>query len=110
MVNPAVIRQRFDRQVTEIKKAGPVTSPENGRWRDFWSGIRDSNPRLSAWEADTLPTELIPPGSANAPAQYNKFARFVNLFLSLRFFLLHKIGKLVYKYKLLFILDFVFLK
>jgi hypothetical protein len=25
------------------------------------SGIRDSNPRLSAWEADTLPAELIPP-------------------------------------------------
>ena len=24
------------------------------------SGIRDSNPRHSAWEADTLPTELIP--------------------------------------------------
>ena len=25
-----------------------------------WSGKRDSNPRLSAWEADTLPTELFP--------------------------------------------------
>ena len=25
-----------------------------------WSGKRDSNPRLSAWEADTLPTELLP--------------------------------------------------
>ena len=24
------------------------------------SGIRDLNPRLSAWEADTLPAELIP--------------------------------------------------
>ena len=24
------------------------------------SGKRDSNPRLSAWEADTLPTELLP--------------------------------------------------
>ncbi len=26
----------------------------------FWSGIRDSNPRPSAWEANALPTELIP--------------------------------------------------
>src|SRR5580692_3758406 len=26
-----------------------------------WSGRRDSNPRPSAWEADTLPTELLPP-------------------------------------------------
>ena len=25
-----------------------------------WSGIRDSNPRPSAWEANALPTELIP--------------------------------------------------
>ena len=24
------------------------------------SGIRDSNPRPSAWEANALPTELIP--------------------------------------------------
>ena len=24
------------------------------------SGKRDSNPRLSAWEADALPTELLP--------------------------------------------------
>ena len=27
-----------------------------------WSGRRDSNPRHSAWEADTLPTELLPLG------------------------------------------------
>ena len=26
------------------------------------SGLRDSNPRPSAWEANALPTELIPPG------------------------------------------------
>jgi hypothetical protein len=25
-----------------------------------WSGQRDSNPRPSAWEADTLPAELCP--------------------------------------------------
>ena len=29
----------------------------------FPSGIRDSNSRPSAWEADALPTELIPPKS-----------------------------------------------
>ena len=27
-----------------------------------WSGRRDSNPRHSAWEADTLPAELLPLG------------------------------------------------
>ena len=29
-----------------------------------WSGRRGSNPRHSAWEADTLPTELLPLGRA----------------------------------------------
>src|SRR5947199_7757788 len=32
-------------------------------WRG-WSGRRDSNPRHLAWEASTLPTELLPPGSS----------------------------------------------
>src|SRR3954452_1005641 len=31
--------------------------------RGRWSGRRGSNPRHSAWEADTLPTELLPLGS-----------------------------------------------
>ena len=30
-------------------------------WK-MWSGRRGSNPRHSAWEADTLPTELLPLG------------------------------------------------
>jgi hypothetical protein len=30
------------------------------RWR-VWSGRRGSNPRHSAWKADALPTELLPP-------------------------------------------------
>ncbi len=30
--------------------------------RERWSGRRDSNPRHSAWEADTLPAELLPLG------------------------------------------------
>ena len=34
-----------------------ATSPSS------WSGRWDSNPRHSAWEADALPTELLPPGS-----------------------------------------------
>ncbi len=34
-----------------------------------WSGRRDSNPRHSAWEADTLPTELLPLESARTPLQ-----------------------------------------
>jgi hypothetical protein len=29
---------------------------------EMWSGRRGSNPRHSAWEADTLPTELLPLG------------------------------------------------
>lgn len=29
---------------------------------EFWSGRRGSNPRPSAWEADALPTELLPRG------------------------------------------------
>ena len=37
-------------------------SPASGRGRGGgkWSGRRGSNPRPSAWEADTLPTELLP--------------------------------------------------
>ena len=31
-----------------------------------WSGRRDSNPRHSAWEADTLPAELLPLGLPDA--------------------------------------------
>ncbi len=27
---------------------------------DKWSGVRESNSRHSAWEADALPTELTP--------------------------------------------------
>jgi hypothetical protein len=28
----------------------------------IWSGRRDSNSRHSAWKAEALPTELLPPG------------------------------------------------
>ena len=33
-----------------------------GQRKGTWSGRRGSNPRHSAWEADTLPTELLPLG------------------------------------------------
>src|SRR5690606_6211084 len=39
------------------KKCRPATLAHH---RAFRSGIRDLNPRPSAWEADALPTELIP--------------------------------------------------
>ena len=39
-------------------RKSPKTKPDAGQKK--WSGKRESNPRLSAWEADTLPTELFP--------------------------------------------------
>ena len=36
------------------------------RRRSLWSGTRDSNPRPSAWEADALPPELVPPSEGRA--------------------------------------------
>ena len=39
-------------------RAGSERSPASGDLQ--WSGISGSNRRHSAWEADTLPTELIP--------------------------------------------------
>ena len=38
------------------KRKKPVNNP----LANFWSGKWDSNPRPSAWEADALPTELLP--------------------------------------------------
>jgi hypothetical protein len=38
------------------------------RNQESWSGRRDSNPRHSAWEADTLPAELLPLGSRSTGA------------------------------------------
>src|SRR3970040_2004457 len=40
----------------------PVKGALVGSERGRWSGRRDSNPRHSAWEADTLPAELLPLG------------------------------------------------
>ena len=41
----------------------PVTKKDDARWASsglLLSGKRGSNPRPSAWEADALPTELLP--------------------------------------------------
>ena len=37
------------------------STPELHRLLYFWSGRRGSNSRPSAWKADALPTELLPP-------------------------------------------------
>src|SRR5436190_10726354 len=38
----------------------------HGSSKNSWSGRRGSNSRHSAWKADALPTELLPPGSRRA--------------------------------------------
>ena len=43
--------------------------------KSLWSGKRDSNPRPSAWEADALPTELLPPISESGDAPSAKRSR-----------------------------------
>src|SRR3981081_4113721 len=40
-----------------------------------WSGRRVSNPRHSAWKADALPTELLPPGLARSKRYHGTHAR-----------------------------------
>ena len=53
-----------------------ATVEVRGFTRKEWSGRRDSNPRHSAWEADTLPAELLPLGRprslASARALFNE--------------------------------------
>lgn len=62
------------------------------------SGIRDSDSRPSAWEANALPTELIPLFSAKksgflaAPRHKNEF--FCTRFFGLNFIRQTKIGKI----------------
>ena len=51
---------RFVAAIAEVAEAvGHFPDAQEGKW----SGRRGSNPRHSAWEADTLPTELLPLGS-----------------------------------------------
>ena len=40
--------------------SGETEGKSSGMKNVDGSGIRDSNPRPSAWEANALPTELIP--------------------------------------------------
>ena len=51
------------------------------------SGKRGSNPRPSAWEADALPTELLPHFSHNDNAKLHTFSGLCNeMFLFLIFY------------------------
>ena len=45
---------------TKQQKALPYLAPLDEKGEQPWSGQRDSNSRLQAWEACTLPTELCP--------------------------------------------------
>ncbi len=49
----------------------------------FKSGKRDSNPRPSAWEADALPTELLP--------HFNTVGMFLLTRTKIQFFLFSKV-------------------
>ena len=56
------------------KSIAPQTHQIHGAYR---SGIRDLNPRPSAWEADALPTELIPPAESDSRVACLRQARMV---------------------------------
>jgi hypothetical protein len=56
---------RHSRPTGYGRGSAPVCVQKGG----IWSGRRDSNPRHSAWEADTLPAELLPLGSLGILAQ-----------------------------------------
>ena len=48
--------------MTSVKARGAAIGRSYVGSQRNWSGRRDSNPRHSAWEADTLPAELLPLG------------------------------------------------
>ena len=51
----------METQQQDIGTGPASTSAEDDENRpSYQSGKRDSNPRRSAWEADALPTELLP--------------------------------------------------
>ena len=58
---PSKASKKHRHRLSDMKK-----SPRTAQWLPaginhlFMSGKRDSNPRPSAWEADALPTELLP--------------------------------------------------
>lgn len=47
-----------------------------------WSGKRDSNPRPLAWEANALPTELLPRKRCKYSTNISFFAIFGTIFLT----------------------------
>jgi hypothetical protein len=96
IILPRVDRAAADRRLVkgDLEQLEPAMSANHGStlagWRtrtrnrgrsglrgraERWSGRRGSNPRHSAWEADTLPTELLPLGRsrslAGVPDRFN---------------------------------------
>ena len=67
-IRPRVFQMDRETQGREIRKLSAAPDVMLGsvnavtRSGRGWSGRRDSNPRHSAWEADTLPAELLPLG------------------------------------------------
>ena len=55
-----------DGRIAEVEYQEPFgpSAARRSSNNDGWSGRRDSNPRPSAWEADALPTELLPRGAS----------------------------------------------
>ena len=60
------IQDTTNRQSTHMEPSSSI----------MWSGTRDSNPRHPAWEAGTLPTELVPQHSAKSISSSICAARF----------------------------------
>ena len=62
MKGPKKTKTKNEKQKTKTKNENQKREKENRKKNKGKSGIRDSNPRPSAWEANALPTELIPHG------------------------------------------------
>ena len=74
---PSKASKKHRHRLSDMKK-----SPRTAQWLPaginhlFMSGKRDSNPRPSAWEADALPTELLP----RSECKYTKSAELSSSF------------------------------
>jgi len=68
----ALARSRYDGANDSVAWSENQRDRQLGGLSEFgcwvWSGRRDSNPRHSAWEADTLPAELLPLGVRSCTA------------------------------------------
>ena len=61
---PQLVAAPLRRNPTAARLVGPSRRPSGQNPQRFRSGTRDSNPRHPAWEAGTLPTELVPQSDA----------------------------------------------